>query len=99
MARVVDITDKLKFDEKPVLKIGKVEIEVNNEAEVMLKVMAAMQTKGEMDAVLECSELLFDEKNKKKLDKLHLSLKDYMTFIQEAMEVIQSDEEDNGGEE
>ena len=99
MARVMDITEKLKFEEKPILRIGKVEIEVNNEAEVMLKVMAAMQTKGEMEAVLECSNLIFDEKNKKKLDKMHLSLNDYMVVIQEAMELIQSDEDDNGGEE
>ena len=42
MARVVDITDKVTFDENPSLKIKGKLLEVNADAPTMLKVMGVL---------------------------------------------------------
>ena len=43
-------------------------------------------------------DLLFDDKEKKKLDKLKLSFKDFMTVVTEAMDIIQGDDGEEQGE-
>lgn len=45
MAKVVDITDKLSFDENPKIKIKGVEYEVNADARTMLEIMGYFQAK------------------------------------------------------
>ena len=45
MARVVDITDKLKFEEKPRLRVKGVEIEINNKATDVLEITPTLQKK------------------------------------------------------
>ena len=37
--KIVDITEKLSFDENPVLKIKDVTVEVNSDAATVLKIM------------------------------------------------------------
>ena len=37
--KIVDITEKLNFDENPVLKVKNVTIEVNSDAATVLKIM------------------------------------------------------------
>ena len=44
MSRVVDITDKLNFEENPKLKIKNTEIEINSDAPTMLKIMQTVGT-------------------------------------------------------
>lgn len=39
MAKIVDISEKLSFDENPILKIGDLEVEVNSDAETMKECM------------------------------------------------------------
>ena len=48
MAKVVDITDKLNFDENPKLKIKGVVVTVNADAETMLRIMGAFGNESEM---------------------------------------------------
>lgn len=95
-SKVIDITEKLNFEQRPKIIIKKAEIEVNNSAETMLKVMGAFSSKDEAEAVTEAIELLFDKENRQKLNKLKLSFKDFMTVVECAMNLIQGDED--GGE-
>ena len=37
MAKTVNITDKLEFETNPILEIGTLEVEVNADAETMLR--------------------------------------------------------------
>lgn len=62
MAKIVDISEKLSFDENPILKIGDLEVEVNSDAETMLKLMGTLDKGENMSAVKESMELLFVEK-------------------------------------
>ena len=36
MSKIIDITDKLNFEEKPIIKVKDVEIKANNDAVTML---------------------------------------------------------------
>ena len=94
--RTVDITEKLNFEEKPELVIKGVHIKVNNDAMTMLKIMGNFSNMDESEAVTESVDLLFEEKEQKKLQKMNLSFGDFMTVIQEAMDLIRSGE--NSGE-
>ena len=44
MAKVVDITEKLSFDENPKIKIKGHEFEVNSDAKTMLEIMGLFST-------------------------------------------------------
>jgi hypothetical protein len=101
MGKVVNITDKLSFDENPKLKIKDVEIEVKADARTMLEIMGLFNDKPELEATLGASEKLFSEEDRAKLDKMNLSFKDYMHVIGFAMETIQGEDsqgEDSQGE-
>ena len=78
MAKVVDITEKLSFDENPVLKIKDIEVEVNADAKTMLGIMGEFKTKSEVEASLSSVEKLFSKDARKKLDGLKLSFKDHI---------------------
>lgn len=88
MAKVVDITDKLSFEENPKLKIKDVEVTVNADAETMLRIMGSFGNKTELQASLEAYELMFSEKDRRQIAKTKLSAKDLMTLIQEAMSLV-----------
>lgn len=96
MAKVVDITDKLSFDENPKLKIKDVEVTVNADAETMLRIMGAFGNESEMQASLKAYDLMFSEKDQKKINSLKLPAKSLMTLIQEAMNLVMG--EDDQGE-
>lgn len=93
MAKVVDITDKLSFDENPKLKIKGMMVTVNADAETMLKIMGAFGNESEMQASLKAYELMFSEKDRKKINSLKLSAKSLMTLIQEAMSLVMGEDE------
>lgn len=93
MAKVVDITDKLSFDENPKLKIKGMVVTVNADAETMLKIMGAFGSEGEMQASLKAYELMFSEKDRKKINSLKLPAKSLMTLIQEAMNLAMGEDE------
>lgn len=93
MAKVVNITDKLSFDENPKLKIKDTEIEVNADAETMLLLMGEFSDKNELQASLGAYNLLFSEKERKKICKLKLPAKDLMVLIQSAMSLVMGEEE------
>ncbi|MBY5033901.1 hypothetical protein K6V78_02235 [Streptococcus gallolyticus] len=96
MAKVIDITEKLNFEENPKLKIKDVEIEVKTDATTVL---AMMQTIGDeegapsVDKIMEMFELIFPEESRKSLDDLHLNFADLTKVIEEAMTLVMGDEE------
>ena len=96
MAKVVDITEKLNFEEQPEIVIKGTHIKVNNDAETMLKIMGNFTEKDSDEAVIASISLLFPEKEKKKLDKLKLSFKDLMTVVTVAMNLVQGEEKEQG---
>ena len=81
MAKVVDITDKLSFDENPKIRIKDEEFEVNTDARTMLEIMGVFSSK---------------EKDRKRIDRLKLTFKDFMKMIEESMALIMG--EDSQGE-
>lgn len=97
MAKVVDITDKLTFEENPALEIkGKV-IEVNADAPTMLKVMGLMgKDDPGVQEIMDAYQLMFPEKSRKELDKLKLSFRDLIVVVQEAVQLIAGDGDGRG---
>ena len=101
MAKIIDITEKLNFDENPKLRIAGHELEVNGDAETMLRIMGAFSgEKGEMQAVAESINLLFSEKDREILYSIKnkagnkLSTSDLMTVIQAAMDAVMGEDTD-----
>lgn len=99
MARKVDITDKLSFEENPSLVIkGKV-LEVNADAPTMLKVMGLMSADDPgARETLEAYDMMFPERSKKELERMKLGFKDLIVVVQEAVQLISGVEEPVGGE-
>lgn len=62
MSKVVNITDKLNFEENPALQIGDMTVEVHADAETVLRLMGTFKDKDEADinTVTEMMGLLFD---------------------------------------
>lgn len=90
MSKIIDITNKLNFDEKPKLVIKDTEIEVNNDAISFIKTIALFDSENGVSSsdLLSALELLFDEENREKIAKLHLSFADLSTVIKTATELI-----------
>lgn len=97
MAKVVDITDKLSFDENPKLLIRGELYEVNADAKTMLEIMGYFGNKSETEASLSAYNKMFSEKDREKIDSMKMQFKDLMVIIEEAMKLVMG-EEDNQGE-
>ena len=99
MARKIDITDKLSFEENPSLIIKGKNIEVNADAPTMLKVMGLMSSDDPgAQEILEAYNMVFPEKSKKEIEKMKLGFKDLIIVVQEAVQLISGEEEPDGGE-
>lgn len=98
MARTVDITEKLSFEENPHLVIKGKTLEVNADAPTILKVMGLMD--GDQDAsakeILETYDLMFPDKSKKEIEGLKLGFGDLIILVREAVNLIVG--ESAGGE-
>lgn len=97
MSKIVDITEKLSFDTNPVLVVKGESIEVQSDAETILKIMGLFKdNKREVEAAIEAAEMIFSKKDQEKIRKMGLQMKDYMILIQEAMNLAVGEEEDGG---
>lgn len=94
MAMVYDITDKLRFNEDPTIRIRDVEITVCSDADVMLQLIDVMKDKGEMDAAVEASRLLFSAEDREKLKEMHLSISDYLDVLHAAVDLAMGNDPD-----
>lgn len=94
MGKRVDITDKLSFDENPVIVVKGKEIEVNTDASTMLKLLAMVDEQGNAEsasAIAEMADLLFTKTGKKNLDALKLNITDYSKVVEVAMNLAAGD--------
>lgn len=92
MAKVVDITDKLSFDENPKLKIRDKELEVAADAPTLLKVMGLFgNEQPEPKEIMDAYNLIFPEKSRKEIDKMKPMFSDLLIIIQEAVSVATGD--------
>lgn len=97
MGKVVDITEKLTFDENPKLLIKGKELEVKAGAPTVLKVMSLMDSDAPgAKEIIKAYELILPEKSRKELDSMNLSFGDLIIVIQEAIQLIIGDA--SGGE-
>jgi len=87
MEKVIDLTEKLQFDEHPEIRIGKKTLKVNDDAESVLKLMdlAMDEERSEMEMIQEGLRLLFSEADLKKLNALHLNFANYTEVFRTAM--------------
>lgn len=93
MSKVIDITDRLTFEGNPKLKIKNEEIEVNADAPSVLKIMGVMKDDGDS---MKAYEILFSEKDRKKIEKMKLSFKDLTKVIEAAMNLATGEDDDPG---
>lgn len=92
MARTKDITDKLSFDGNPSLMIKGKKLEVNSDAPTMLKILGIMSSdEKEMKQLNESYQLIFPEKSRKEIEKMRLSVTDWITVVEEALNLIMDD--------
>ena len=94
MAKVIDITDKLNFEESPAITIKGQVYKVNDSAETMLKLMGLFDDRPETEAVPAAYELRFSEEDRERLKGLNLNFKDFMTLIEEAMDLVRGGDDD-----
>ena len=98
MTKRINITDKLCFEENPVLEIGTLDVEVKADAETMLRLMGVFSEKTELEAVGEALNLIFAPEDVEAIYNLErngrkLSAKSLMTIVQAAMSLVMGDEQ------
>ncbi len=84
MSKIIDITEKLNYEENPRVKIRDKELEVNADAATVLKILGVLgDDRSGVGAgeVLAMYELMFDAKERKKIDALKLNFQDFRTLI------------------
>ena len=95
MAKTIDITDKLAFDENPKLVVKGKELEVNADATTVLKIMGILGDGENVQPsdVVRMYELIFSEADRKKIDKMKLQFADFQTLVFSAIGLITGEEE------
>lgn len=94
MAKIVDITEKLNFEENPKIRIKNKEIEVNSDATTMLKVMQITSKKTVTNTdVIKIYELLFSESERQKIEELKLKFDGLVTLVESAISVVAGDDD------
>lgn len=95
MSKVIDITEKLRFNENPALKVKDQVLEVQADAENVLKIMGLFNgEKDEGKAAIEAAELIFSKEDQKKIKNMKLQFNDYLILIQEAIDLATNDGEE-----
>lgn len=95
MRKVVDITEKLSFEENPKIQIRDKVIEVNADATTMLEILGDTNSKSEVDAGISAYNKLFSEKDRAEIAKMKLPFKDLQVIIETAV-ALASGEGDQG---
>ena len=92
MSKVVDITEKLNFEESPKIVIKGKELTINDDAPTMLKVMQLMGEEAGVKEMTQAYELMFDDKSRKEIDKMKLNFNNFVVLIQTAVSVVTGEE-------
>ena len=95
MGKIVDITDKLEFEENPKLVIKGMELEVNADAATVLKIMGILGEDSNVKPgdIVRMYELIFSDAERRKIDKLKLQFTDFQTLVFSAINLITGEEE------
>lgn len=95
MAKIVDITDKLAFEDNPKLVVKGKELEVNADATTVLKIMGILGDNTDVSPrdIIQMYELIFSEADRKKIDKMKLQFADFQTIVYAAINLITGEEE------
>lgn len=89
MAKSVDITEKLNFNENPRLIIKGEEYEVNSDALSMLKILSFMDNGNPGGAeILDAYETIFPEGERERLEKEKLKFDDFVTVVKAAVTLV-----------
>lgn len=99
MSKIIDITDKLNFEEKPKLIIKGVEITVNDSAKGILEIFPLLKNDVTPGEIKKICETLFSPEDIEKLSKLKLNFVDFTTVIYSAIGLVTGSDEDDEGEE
>lgn len=98
--RIIDITDKLGFAERPAIRVRGSVLEVDNTAVTLLRVMQIVGDGNGLgvDEINAVYELLFDAKARKAIDRMQLDVEDFTTLVMEAIGAAtgQAEEDDEG---
>lgn len=97
MARVIDITDKLNFEEKPQIKIKDVTLTVNNEAVVVIEFLSKFKCL-EPENVFDVAKLFLSEEDYQRLIGLKLNVKDLLLVMNEIIVAATGELEEPQGE-
>lgn len=93
MAKKIDITDKLNFEENPIIVVKGKELEVNTDASNVLKILALADGEKSGAALEEMADALFTEKSRKTLNSLKLKMNDYSKVIEAAIGLAVGEDE------
>lgn len=98
MAKTVNITDKLEFESNPILEIGTLEVEVNADAETMLRLLGTFAENGELEAIGKAMKLLFKPGDMEAICNLKrngkkLSARSLATIVQETINLVMGEAE------
>lgn len=97
MSKIIDLTDKLNFKEKPIVRIKDIDVNVNDDAISVLKIAAYFSDEGSSvnaNDILNIYDTLFDKAEKEKIESLKLNMEDFSTFIVEtAKSLVSGDDE------
>ncbi len=92
-----DLTDKLKFEEDPVIVIGDTELTVKSDALTVLGLLDAVAEKGDAEGARMAAELLLSEADREKLAALALKVDDYVTVVKAMIALATGRDPEGGG--
>ena len=98
MAKIVDISEKLNYEENPIIKVKDKEIEVNTDAATMLKIMGILsdnENAGPKE-VMAMYDLIFSKQERQKIEQLKLNFKDFQTLIYAAVNLVTGEDDTQG---
>lgn len=98
MARKVDITEKLSFDESPCLVIKGKELKLHDDAATVLKAVGIMSDGAGAKQIVDVYDLIFDESAKKEMDAMKLNFKDFSCVVKEAAGLVLGGDDETGEE-
>ncbi len=97
MSKRVNLTEKLDFEGSPVIVVNDVEIEVNDDAQNVLKLMGLAADSSDVNAgtLEKMADMLFTEEGRKNLNSLKLNMKNYTKVIETAMDLATGEYNDD----
>lgn len=94
--KTLDITEKLKFEESPVIVIKGKKLTVKDDAMTMLSLMELLGDNASIKDSLQAAKLIFSEEDFEKISKLKLNMSDFGKVIECAVDLITGGEESEG---